>query len=485
MTNEEYKRFVDAGGYQKREFWKQPFVRGGHVISWQEALLLFRDATGRPGPATWELSDYPKGHEKYPVAGISWYEAAAYSEFAGKSLPTSYHWMLASEATDYTPLIAAGSNFRPKGTQPVGSETALSGFGTNDMAGNVKEWTLNETRDGKRIIMGGGFGEPNYMFYETDAQSPWDRQPNFGFRCAKLESPPSTDVLSVPSKATARDYWKEKPVSNDVFKAYTGLYAYDKAELNAQVEETTPMENWSREKVSFDAAYGHERVTVYLFLPKSSSPPFQTVVCFPGAFSFLDDQLDLSSVEDEYEFLMNSGRALVFPIYKGMYQRRDGLVPGNGSPPGVRRDHEIAWSKDLGRSLDYLETRKDIDSTKLAYLGLSVGANEGAHLLAMEKRIKAAILDSGGLQLGIHYLPEGDPFNFVTHVTVPVLMLNGRYDGTFPVQSSQLPLFQLLGTTASDKKHVIYEGGHGVLPSPAAVRESLEWLDRYLGPVRH
>jgi eukaryotic-like serine/threonine-protein kinase len=139
----------------------------------------------------------------------------------------------------------------------------------------------------------------------------------------------------------------------------------------------------------------------------------------------------------------------------------------------------------LGRSIDYLETRRDIDSTKLAYLGLSNGAVEGAHLPAMEKRIKAAILDSGGLQPTIHYLPEGDPFNFVTHVTVPVLMLNGRYDGTFPLQSSQLPLFQLLGTTATDKKHVLYEGGHGVLPSPAAVRESLEWLDKYLGPVSH
>ena len=273
-------------------------------------------------------------------------------------------------------------------------------------------------------------------------------------------------------------------MSNDVFKAYTAMYAYDKAELNVQVEETTPMENGSREKVTFDAAYGHERVTAYLFLPKSSSPPFQTVVYFPGAFAFLDDQLDLSSVEDTYEFLMNSGRALMVPIYKGMYQRRDGLVPG-GKPPGFRRDHEIAWSKDLGRSLDYLETRKEIDSTKLAYLGLSAGAGEGVHLLAMEKRIKVAILDSGGLQLTIHYLPEGDPFNFVTHVTVPVLMLNGRYDGTFPLQSSQLPMFQLLGTTDRDKKHVIYEDGHSELPSPAAVRECLKWLDRYLGPVRH
>jgi eukaryotic-like serine/threonine-protein kinase len=114
--------------------------------------------------------DYPKGREKYPVAGVSWYEAAAYAEFAGKSLPTAYHWMRASQSAVYTPLITAGSNFRSEGTQPVGSESALSGFGTTDMAGNVKEWCLNEAQDAKRLILGGGFGEPNYMFHHMDAQ---------------------------------------------------------------------------------------------------------------------------------------------------------------------------------------------------------------------------------------------------------------------------------------------------------------------------
>jgi len=62
-------------------------------------------------------------------------------------------------------------------------------------------------------------------------------------------------------------------------------------------------------------------------------------------------------------------------------------------------------------------------------------------------------------------------------------MLNGRYDDTFPLETSQLPLFQFLGTPVNDKKHVIYEGGHSVFPRPDAVRESLDWLDKYLGPV--
>ncbi len=45
VTNEKYKKFIDAGGYQKREFWKQPFVRDGRAIPWENALALFHDAT--------------------------------------------------------------------------------------------------------------------------------------------------------------------------------------------------------------------------------------------------------------------------------------------------------------------------------------------------------------------------------------------------------------------------------------------------------
>jgi len=366
-------------------------------------------------------------------------------------------------------VIASGSNFRRDGTQPVGSEGALSGFGTTDMAGNVKEWCWNEAWDARRLVLGRGFGEPDYMFQQTDAQSPSDRRAHFGFRWVKLDSPP-TAAAAARVEVTTRDYWNEKPVSDEVFKAYTALYVYDKGELNAQVEETGTMEGWSRAKVTFDAAYGHERVTAYLFLPKSASPPFQTVVYFPGGFALMDDKLDLSSLEDTRGFLLKSGRALFVPIYKGMYERRDGYVIGH-NPPAFFRDHVIAWSKDLGRSLDYLETRKDIDGTKAANFGDSLGGSQGALLLAVQKRIKVAILSSGGFEFR-HPPPEVDPFNFVRHVTIPVLMLNGRYDASFPLESSQRPLFHLLGTPGNDKKHVIYEGGHGAFPRPDAARES-------------
>jgi hypothetical protein len=61
-------------------------------------------------------------------------------------------------------------------------------------------------------------------------------------------------------------------------------------------------------------------------------------------------------------------------------------------------------------------------------------------------------------------------------------MLNGRYDLVFPLESSARPLFERLGTPPSDKVLRVYESDHGI-PRTELVRESLAWLDKYLGPV--
>ena len=94
VTNRQFKEFVDHGGYRRRDYWREPFVEGGRSVPWEEAVERFRDATGRPGPATWRAGTYPDGQAEFPVGGVSWYEAAAYAAFAGKSLPTMYHWYL-------------------------------------------------------------------------------------------------------------------------------------------------------------------------------------------------------------------------------------------------------------------------------------------------------------------------------------------------------------------------------------------------------
>ena len=56
------------------------------------------------------------------------------------------------------------------------------------MAGNVKEWAWNEAEPGKRYVLGGAWDEPEYLFADRDAQSPFLRAANIGFRCVKYLS---------------------------------------------------------------------------------------------------------------------------------------------------------------------------------------------------------------------------------------------------------------------------------------------------------
>jgi len=62
-------------------------------------------------------------------------------------------------------------------------------------------------------------------------------------------------------------------------------------------------------------------------------------------------------------------------------------------------------------------------------------------------------------------------------------MLNGRFDFLFPVATSQESMFRLLGTPKEHKLRIVYETGHDI-PRNEQIKETLDWLDRYLGPVK-
>ena len=104
-------------------------------------------------------------------------------------------------------------------------------------------------------------------------------------------------------------------------------------------------------------------------------------------------------------------------------------------------------------------------------------------LLALEPRLKVSILLAGGFSPE-NLAPEVDPFNFASRAEQPVLMLNGREDFMRPVQTSQQPMFKLLGAPDKDKRHVLYDDAGHAPPRLPAIKEILEWLDRYLGATR-
>jgi formylglycine-generating enzyme required for sulfatase activity/dienelactone hydrolase/predicted Ser/Thr protein kinase len=475
LTNREFKRFVDAGGYRDPKYWKEPFRDGDRTLSFDDSIARFRDTTGRIGPAVWELGSYPEGRAEFPVGGISWFEAAAYAEFAGKSLPTLYHWYRAAPPDELSSDILRVSNFEGKGPVRAGERQGLGPWGTLDMAGNVKEWCSNVAQGTSlRYILGGGWDEPSYRYSESDARNPWDRLPTFGVRLVKSLGP-ATEA----SRPVARIYGDPKslvPVSDELFDVYRRFYAYDRTPLNARVDGTDDSApHWRKETVSFDAAYAGERIPAYLFLPKNARPPYQTVVLFPSGYARTaasSQNLDVS----RFDFIIRSGRALLYPVYQGTFERRR---PDAG--PGTSRDVQLQWAKDFFRAVDYLETRQDIDMQRLGYYSLSMGAYFGPIPVSLEPRIKVAVFASGGLRF--NYPPEIQPANFAPRVKVPVLLVNGRDDFQAPLEA-QLRLLELLGTPAEHKRHVALDGGHVPNDVRGMIREVLDWFDKYFGAVR-
>jgi len=486
VTNKQYKVFIDSGGYEKEVYWDYLIQQTGGTDGFDKAMESFIDRTGQKGPATWEVGDYPAGKGDFPVSGISYYEAAAYAKFIGKELPTVYHWMYAATPllSDY---ISPYSNFKNTTAAKIGSFNGIGFFGTLDMSGNVREWCQNiQSGSGNAFILGGGWSDDPYSYNIIYGQDPMDRSEINGFRCIRyLNKPENIEAISGDIPMHYRDYTKEKPVDDPTYEIFLRQFKYDKTDFNEKIDYLTTADGEiNYEKITVDAAYGNEQLYMYLLLPKNVQPPYQTIIWFPDTYPFgLSESRDYIDGFMRNNSFYKNGRAIVFPIYKSALERQDRTFGAGsyGFESTAYKDLFIMWVKDVSRCIDYLETRDDIDSDKIAYVGVSLGAANGAIIPAVEKRIKLAVLNVAGLWHA-NILPEIDQINYLPRIDIPVLMINGRYDHIFPYESSQKPMYELIGTSPENKKYFVYERGHHV-PWHIFLRETFAWLDTYFGPV--
>ncbi len=481
VTNREYAAFVQEGGYADPACWRHPFVERGTELTFEEAMARFTDATGRPGPATWDAGTYPPGSEDLPVGGVSWFEAAAYACFKGYSLPTVYHWYAAANpfsSHHVVPLSNYGS-----GPAPVKSYEGVSRDGIFDLAGNVREWVRNGNGE-SRFILGGGWSDQEYAFNDAVTAPAFDRSPLNGIRLVQYLDTTNVAAASAPLELAFRDYRAEVPVNDEVFDAFRQAYAYDDTPLNTRVVSSDTTDSWIRERIDMDAGYGGERLTTFLFIPRDVEGPLQTVVFFPGSNVIYRRSYDDVS-PDGFEFLLRSGRAVAFPIYKGTFERGTELRSDIQDESNLWRDHMIAWATDLRRSVDYLETRGEFDLDRLGYLGISWGGAVAPVMLALEDRIRASVIIVGGLLMQ-KAQTMADPFHFLPRVSQPTVMISARWDSFYPLETSSRPLFDNLGTSPDEKKLVVVDANHGVLSYARnqVVGEALGWFDQYLGTVR-
>ena len=177
------------------------------------------------------------------------------------------------------------------------------------------------------------------------------------------------------------------------------------------------------------------------------------------------------------DFLIQSGRVVVYPVYKGTYERS--ATPS--APDTVAgRETLIHASKDLGRTIDYLETRADIDSKRIAYMGVSMGAALGVIFAGVEERFNAVIFLDGGFMYE-KPLPGANQADFAPRIKAPTLLISGKFDWIFLGKDA---LLRLIGTPSADKKAITFDTAHDVSEQRSdLIREVLAWLDRYLGKI--
>ncbi|MGH7476039.1 MAG: bifunctional serine/threonine-protein kinase/formylglycine-generating enzyme family protein [Longimicrobiales bacterium] len=467
VTNAQYQAFVDAGGYSEPRWWSE--------LEGAAAASSFVDRTGRPSPVDWELGRHPEDAADHPVSGISWYEAAAYCAWAGKSLPTIYHWFHAlgqEQASD----IIGHSNVGGTAKAPVGSFAGLSGYGTYDMTGNVREWAWNAAGE-RRYNVSSAWHEPGYVSRFADTRDPLSRDPENGVRCVRYIDPVSDAQLAPVTRQL--HYVRPEPIDDRGFELVRAMYDYDHGGLDARVEYVDDSAaEYRRETVSFNTAYGDGRMEAHLHIPRDVEPPYQSVIWFPGGDVYALRSSEMLSSSYLVDFIPRTGRVLVQPVFHGMYERFS--LPPWGSVTAMR-DEIIRWSQDLSRTIDYLETRPDFDPERIAFYGFSNGALFAPIFGAVESRLGASILLGGGLVPEV-FRPESHPVTFAPRDSTPTLMINGRDDFIVPYDVAQRPLFELLGAPADRKRHVVGAGGH--LPDRTEViRAVLDWLDEQFGPV--
>jgi formylglycine-generating enzyme required for sulfatase activity/tRNA A-37 threonylcarbamoyl transferase component Bud32/predicted esterase len=496
VSNMQYKAFVSAGGYLQKKFWKYRFIENGNKLSWQEAMQHFTDRTGLAGPRNWVNQEYPEGKARHPVTGITWYEASAYAEFVGKSLPTVFQWEKAARGGEYTHFSGAvlpwglampddkhehRANFDEKDSVPVNSyEFGLSTFGCYNMAGNVKEWCLNEMGNGF-VATGGSWEQQISLWRHFGAHAGFHSSSSIGFRCVKMLPGGTRDqgAMRLNIETETPSY---SPVDEATFYSFLSHYQYDKKPLNVEIVETLETEDWRREKVTF-AGVGRDRIIAYVYLPKRAAKPFQCINFAPGSDFFLSRSAP-EYVEWVLPAQIKAGRAVMALVPTGAVERPhdpDYVWPEIHTVKW--RDRTVLHVTEYSIGLDYLATRDDIDMNKLAHIGFSWGAGVfGVVYTALEDRYSSVILIAGSIwPQDRSMLPEANPINFAPRIQVPKLMLHGKSDEAMAYKTRALPLFNLL---KEPKRLELVEGGH--LPA-LEIRVPIinNWLDETLGSVKY
>jgi dienelactone hydrolase len=300
---------------------------------------------------------------------------------------------------------------------------------------------------------------------------------SLGFRCVLNSAAADGDQggMFLKDKDQVPEF---HPVDEDAFKAMLSHYRYDNTPLDPKIVNVVETDDWRREKITYLGA-GGKRAMAYLYLPRHAAPPFQLINYKPGGAVYAG-----LTVPQEVEVVcgpfLKAGRAVLVAVIEGMRERDLPAGYVEPAPTSVRfRDIQVADTIDERRAIDYAASHGDFDMDHVACMGLSLGGHDVVSM-AVETRYRSIVLLSAGLYSeSAKSIPEANPVNFAPYITVPKLMIHGRFDEGVPFRTGAQPLFNLL---REPKELRPLECGH-FPPMEEWVPIAQEWFDRTLGPV--
>jgi dienelactone hydrolase len=228
---------------------------------------------------------------------------------------------------------------------------------------------------------------------------------------------------------------------------------------------------------------GGTTAPAYLYLPKGFRRPLQVIEYAAAGDVTLGMRTLPHSIEVWLAPVIRAGRAVFSVELEGFLGRPNPpgfVLPDRGSAEYV--DWNIPRVTEMRRGIDYLESRPDIDRSRIALYGLSAGGGIGVFAAALDHRYRSVMFAGSGISINRKETLNAAAacrINFIPHILQPKLMLAGRYDEDAPLETEIMPMFRLM---PEPKRLQVYEGTH-VPPSEVLIPMLTKWFDETMGPV--
>jgi fermentation-respiration switch protein FrsA (DUF1100 family) len=205
----------------------------------------------------------------------------------------------------------------------------------------------------------------------------------------------------------------------------------------------------------------------------------------PGAGALFETRVTGGDAATDPRFITTGGRVVIFPEWYGTFSRQ---VVGQHQPGDEARERSrqivLQQRLELGRILDFVGGRDDLDGGSVAFMASSQGGTF-LPIAVAEERLKAIVLLSWAPdRFEPWWHPVSDGFTLASRIDKPLLLVAGKQDPYFSYEDQQLPFLARLSTQPEHIHHVTFDGvGHAPLPPAQKQQVVTDFLDRYLGPV--